>query len=110
MGIDSMIDSSFDSRRGESRAEALFLKAELGEVPEIDLHGYDVYDAIKEVEDLLTNANLNGDDVVRIVHGSGKGILRGAVRKYLATDSMVDVFRSGSDGYHEGVTVVVLKK
>ncbi len=56
---------------------------------EINLIGYNVDDATREVEKFIDRAFLAGMPRVRIVHGSGMGILRKAIRKYLQTHPQV---------------------
>ncbi len=50
---------------------------------EINVIGHNVDDATREVEKFLDRAFLAGLSHVRIVHGSGMGILRKALRQYL---------------------------
>ena len=50
---------------------------------EINVIGYTVDDAIREVERFVDRAFLAGLPRVRVVHGSGMGILRKALRQYL---------------------------
>jgi DNA mismatch repair protein MutS2 len=50
---------------------------------EINVIGYTVEDATREVEKFLDRAFLAGVPRVRIVHGSGMGILRRALRQFL---------------------------
>jgi DNA mismatch repair protein MutS2 len=77
---------------------------------EINVIGHNVDDATREVEKFLDRAFLAGRDRVRIVHGSGMGILRKALRQYLqkhphvATVSEPPLNEGGG-----GATVVELK-
>jgi DNA mismatch repair protein MutS2 len=50
---------------------------------EINVIGRNVDDATREVEKFLDRAFLAGLPRVRIVHGSGMGVLRKALRRYL---------------------------
>ena len=50
---------------------------------EINVIGHTVDDATREVEKFVDRAFLAGLPRVRIVHGSGMGILRKALRQYL---------------------------
>jgi DNA mismatch repair protein MutS2 len=60
------------------------LESEPENVPsEINVIGHTVDDATREVEKFVDRAFLAGLPRVRIVHGSGMGILRKALRQYL---------------------------
>jgi DNA mismatch repair protein MutS2 len=56
---------------------------------EINVIGSNVDDATREVEKFIDRAFLAGMTRVRIVHGSGMGILRKAIRKYLQSHPQV---------------------
>jgi DNA mismatch repair protein MutS2 len=56
---------------------------------EINVIGYTVDDATREVEKFVDRAFLAGMPRVRIVHGSGMGILRKALRSYLKSHPQV---------------------
>jgi DNA mismatch repair protein MutS2 len=76
----------------------------------VDLRGQRVEEAIPEVMRLVDGATMAGLEVVEVLHGTGTGALRSAVREYLATRSEV---RSFDDAPWEeggpGVTVVSLR-
>ena len=57
--------------------------SDLNEASEINVIGQNVDDATREVERFVDRAFLAGMPRVRIVHGSGMGILRKALRQYL---------------------------
>ncbi len=57
--------------------------SDLNMVTEINVIGQNVDDATREVEKFVDRAFLAGMPKVRIVHGSGMGILRKALRQYL---------------------------
>jgi DNA mismatch repair protein MutS2 len=60
------------------------LESERESVPsEINVIGHTVDEATREVEKFVDRAFLAGLPRVRIVHGSGMGILRKALRQYL---------------------------
>jgi DNA mismatch repair protein MutS2 len=67
-----------------SKGVSVVLESELESVPsEINVIGHTVDDATREVEKFVDRAFLAGLPRVRIVHGSGMGILRKALRQYL---------------------------
>lgn len=90
--------------------ESELFAAELGaDVPEVDLHGLDANVAEMEVESLLQQAFMNGDRVVRIVHGHGQGVLRDQIRGQLRESEIVETFRdSDQPGQLGAVTVVAI--
>jgi DNA mismatch repair protein MutS2 len=57
--------------------------SDLNTPTEINVIGQNVDDATREVEKFVDRAFLAGMPKVRIVHGSGMGILRKALRQYL---------------------------
>jgi DNA mismatch repair protein MutS2 len=67
-----------------SKGVSVVLESERENVPsEINVIGHTVDDATREVEKFVDRAFLAGLPRVRIVHGSGMGILRKALRQYL---------------------------
>ncbi len=102
-------DSPVKSAR--ARGISVTLEREDSTAPsEINVIGQNVDDATREVEKFLDRAFLAGRERVRIVHGSGMGILRKALRQYLqkhpqvATVSEPPLNEGGG-----GATVVELK-
>ncbi len=81
------------------------------EVPhELHLRGLRVEEALEKVDKYLDNAYLAGLPSINLIHGKGTGVLRDALRHYLAQHPFVGSYRSG--GYYEGgtgVTVVTFK-
>ncbi len=49
------------------------LREFFGITPTLDLHGLGVQDAVEQVERFLRQAQANGETVVRIVYGKGRG-------------------------------------
>ena len=79
-------------------------------LPELDVHGQAVDDALIEVDRYLDDAFLAGYAEVRIVHGRGTGVLRGGIHDFLRTHPHVAKQRAGEYGEGgDGVTVVTLK-
>jgi DNA mismatch repair protein MutS2 len=67
-----------------SRGISVSVASESANAPsEINVIGYNVDDATREVEKFVDRAFLAGLPRVRVVHGSGMGILRKALRQFL---------------------------
>ena len=76
-------------------------------IPEIDLRGYTVLEAIPEIEILLSNIMLNEMNEGYIIHGKGSGKLAEGVWQYLRNNKDIKNFRLGKSGEGgSGVTVV----
>src|SRR6185369_2146996 len=77
---------------------------------EINVIGFNVDDATREVEKFIDRAFLAGMSRVRIVHGSGMGILRKALRQFLNSNPQVaNVTEPPQKEGGGGATVVELK-
>jgi DNA mismatch repair protein MutS2 len=77
---------------------------------EINVIGYNVDDATREVEKFVDRAFLAGLPRVRVVHGSGMGILRKALRQALKEHPHVDsVAEPAQNEGGGGATVVELR-
>lgn len=77
---------------------------------EINVIGYNVEEAIFNIDKYLDDCALAKLKTVRIVHGKGTGTLRKGIHSFLKTNSHVNSFRLGTYGEGEmGVTVVELK-
>src|SRR5207244_9691937 len=71
-------------KAARARGISVSLEKESASVPsEINVIGRTVDDATREVEKFVDRAFLAGLPRVRVVHGSGMGILRKALRQYL---------------------------
>ncbi|HET7440015.1 MAG TPA: Smr/MutS family protein, partial [Terriglobales bacterium] len=84
--IAEVIVRASDSPVKAARAKGISvsLQSEGGNVPsEINVIGHTVDQATREVEKFVDRAFLAGLPRVRVVHGSGMGILRKALRQYL---------------------------
>ena len=77
--------------------------------PEVDLRGQRVEEALGNVDGLLDGAAGQGVPEVRIIHGTGTGALRRAIREYLKDHPLVASSAAAPDASGEGVTVVILK-
>jgi DNA mismatch repair protein MutS2 len=77
---------------------------------ELNVIGHNVDDATRELEKFLDRAFLAGLSRVRVVHGSGMGILRRALREYLKSHPQVaTVSEPPQQEGGAGATVVELK-
>jgi DNA mismatch repair protein MutS2 len=74
--------------------------------PELDFRGLRVEEALEKVDKYLDTAYLAGLASVSLIHGKGTGVLREAIRNYLAKHPFVASYRSG--GYYEGGTGVTI--
>jgi DNA mismatch repair protein MutS2 len=78
-------------KAARAKGVSVVLERETDDVPsEINVIGHTVDDATREVEKFLDRAFLAGLPRVRIVHGSGMGILRKALRQFLQKHPQVE--------------------
>lgn len=73
---------------------------------ELDLHGYQVDDAIRELENVMYR---QADTSILVIHGRGEGRLRDGVRRFLDSNAYVKHVCRGEDlnlPGGDGVTVV----
>lgn len=90
------------------RVELYSLKTDIP--TKLDLHGYNIEDAINRLDKYLDTAYLHGIRQTRLVHGHGTGKLRKALRNHLANHPHVRRYHpadtlSGGDG----VTIIYLE-
>ena len=77
---------------------------------EINLVGCTVDEAIHRVDKFLDSAFLAAVSQVRLIHGTGMGVLRKALSEWLSNQPYVDKFHPADSGQGgNGVTVVSLK-
>lgn len=74
----------------------------------IDLHWFPPADIVSVVEEYLLEAQRAGFEVVRVIHGRGKGLQRAAVQRVLETHDAVETFWDDTRS-HLGATMVRLK-
>jgi DNA mismatch repair protein MutS2 len=98
-------------KAARARGISVSLTKEDESVPsEINVIGRTVDDATREVEKFVDRAFLAGLPRVRVVHGSGMGILRKALRQYLQKHPHVEsVTDPGQNEGGGGATVVELR-
>jgi DNA mismatch repair protein MutS2 len=76
------------------------------EVPEINVRGMRVDEALEEVDRFVDRAIVHGNSQLKIVHGIGTGRLMSAIRSYLAEATHVKDVKK--DEKNSGVTIVEL--
>ncbi len=98
-------------KAARARGISVSLQSEDQNVPsEINVIGRTVDDATNEVEKFLDRAFLAGLPRIRIVHGSGMGILRKALRQFLQKHSHVEsVAEAAQNEGGGGATIVEMK-
>ncbi len=98
-------------KAARARGISVSLEKENDSVPsEINVIGRTVDDATREVEKFVDRAFLAGLPRVRVVHGSGMGILRKALRRYLQKHPHVEsVTEPAQNEGGGGATVVELR-
>ena len=104
-------DSPVEAARARGISVSLQSEISGGNMPtEINVIGRTVDEATSEVEKFVDRAFLAGMTRVRIVHGSGMGILRKALRQYLQKHPHVEsVTEAPSNEGGGGATVVELR-
>lgn len=86
------------------------LSEEVVIIPEVNVIGYTVNEAIEIIEPHLISMSGTNSKILRVVHGKGTGALGRGLQQFLRTCPLVRSYRYG--GYGEGdngVTVVELK-
>jgi DNA mismatch repair protein MutS2 len=92
--------------------ESAMFAAELGDAPEIDLHGEDIDTAMVQLDQFINHEFIAGTEAIKIIHGRGEGRLREAIHKYLRKQTeLVAAFRdSQNPGQQGAVTLAALQR
>ncbi|NLV23604.1 MAG: endonuclease MutS2 [Deltaproteobacteria bacterium] len=93
-------------RSGEKRVRSRVTRETFS--TELKLVGQRVDDAIPQLQRFLDDALLHGLEEVSVVHGSGEGVLRRAIRDYLGREREVKSFYS-ADPAHGGDNVTIIR-
>lgn len=76
----------------------------------LDLRGFRVHEAIREVDKFISEAILSNIDTITIIHGKGTGALRQSLQEFFQNHPQVESFREGTiEEGGAGVTVVKLR-
>ena len=75
----------------------------------IDLHPFAPADVVSVVDEYLREAQAAGFELVRLIHGRGKGVQRAAVQRLLRSHEAVAAYWDAEES-HLGATVVRLHK
>jgi DNA-nicking Smr family endonuclease len=75
----------------------------------IDLHAFSPRDILSVIDDYLEAAHAAGFDVVRLIHGRGKGVQRASIQRHLRVHALVAEFWDATES-HLGATVVRLRR
>lgn len=94
-----------------TECESRLFAIEIGDAPQIDLHGLDAHTATVELDYALNHAYTQKADGIQIIHGLGSGALHTAVHAFLKKHPLVLAYRN-ADHFNKqgGMTVVVFKR
>ncbi|MFA5185701.1 MAG: Smr/MutS family protein [Patescibacteria group bacterium] len=81
--------------------EAAIYAAELGEAPEINLHGMTVDEALSEADRFLHQELMRGSEVIRIIYGHGEQKLHVAINKWLARQKELELVAAYRGAQHK---------
>ena len=96
--------------RGESRGFSRWDGLGSAARHEVDLRGYRVDEAAKQLDRAIDAAVVGNLSEIRIIHGMGTGAVKARSREILLGDSRVESFRPGGHGEGgTGVTIATLR-
>lgn len=77
--------------------------------PEIDIRGYNVQEAVAELDKYIDDAIMINVSQVRVIHGKGTGLLKKGVEEYLSAHSLVKSFEeAAANEGGSGATIIYL--
>lgn len=84
--------------------EASFFAAELGgDIPELDLHGLSVEEALCKLETFVYRKHPRGTEALKIIHGRGRQKLHAAVQDWLKNHKdCIAYYRDSHDPSQQG--------
>ena len=107
-GLSEPMDDVVDHKRRGTLQGAL-TESDVHVPDKINVIGQRVDPALSMIERYLNDASLAGLKQVKIIHGTGTGILAAAIGDFLMEHPLVEEFRKGhSDEGSDGVTIVKL--
>ncbi len=103
-------DVSQEEERSKTKTKHIMKNKSRNVKSELDLRGYNLADALMDVDKYLDDALLSGLDRIEIIHGKGTGVLREGITGYLKNHRNVKNYRLGDIGEGgDGVTIVELR-
>lgn len=107
-----MTERPFDASADD--VEVSLFAAELGDAPQIDLHGKTKEEALRELEEFFHAELVKGTEVIKIIHGRGDQVLRNAIWIWLCEPvqkPLIKRFRDSSNPMQQGaVTLIALER
>lgn len=76
--------------------------------PSVDIHGYERQSAHVAINDFIEENYKLKNEIVVIIHGIGKGILKEETLNTLKKNKLVEDYKI--DNFNEGATLVQIKK
>lgn len=76
-------------------------------LPTLDLHGETRFSSKVLLEEFINNNITLKNNIIIVVHGIGKGILKEEIHKYLKTNKKVKTYKT--DIFNQGATIIELK-
>ena len=76
-------------------------------LPSIDLHGMNRFEAIEKVDGFIKENIVLKKQLVSVIHGKGSGILKKSLYDYLKNNKNVIAYKL--DIYNDGQTIIELK-
>ena len=73
-------------------------------LPELDLHGCNRYEAKIKVEEFINDNKKLGNHLIKIIHGKGLNILKNEIHKYLKSNKNIVNYKI--DVFNDGVTII----